>query len=114
MRFEYFGDSYDIVKRALVQWLAPFGPWHVQPLFTDDVSSEQAAAFARFLGARLIEPFHARNARESAAALEGCRAKGNLIVDPDTGIVLPQLGKIVKRTHLSAAALQALCTANPD
>jgi hypothetical protein len=70
MRFEYFGDSYDIVKRALVQWLASLGPWYIQPLFTDDVSNEQAAAFAQFLGARLVEPFRARTAAEYEAALE--------------------------------------------
>jgi hypothetical protein len=114
MRFEYFGDSYDIVKRALIQWLAPLGQWYVQPLFTDDVSPQQADAFARFLGARLIQPCQARNARECEIALEACKATGNLLVDPDTGVTLPQAGKPVKRTHLSAAALQVLCTANPD
>ena len=47
MRLEFFGDSYDIVKRALIQWLAPLGQWYVQPLFTDDVSPHQATAFGR-------------------------------------------------------------------
>jgi len=50
MRFEYFGDSYDIAKRSFIQWLAPLGDWYVQPLFTDDVHPEDAAVFARFTG----------------------------------------------------------------
>lgn len=114
MRFEYFGDSYDIVKRALVQWLAPLGPWYVQPLFTDDVSPQQAVAFARFLGARLVHPFQARNAKEREIALEACKARGNVFVDPDTGVVLSRPGKLVKPTHLSTASLHALSTENPD
>jgi hypothetical protein len=112
MRLEYFGDSYDIVKRALLQWLAPLGQWYVQPLFTDDVSPQQATAFARFLGADLVEPFQARTATECRAALDGCKGIGNLLVDPDVGVVLPQSDKPVKRTHLSAAALQGLCASN--
>ena len=115
MRFEYFGDSYDIVKRAFVQWLAPLGQWYVQPLFTNnDVSPEHAAAFARFVGAQLVVPFQARTARELDASLDACKGKGNLLVDPDTGIAVPQPGRTVKRTHLSAGSLQLLCAANPN
>jgi hypothetical protein len=113
MRLEYFGDSYDIVKRALLQWLTPLGQWHVQPLFTEDVSLGEATTFARFLGARLVEPFKARTEAECKAALDGCKGIGNLLVDPDIGVVLPLGGKSVKRTHVSAAALQVLCAANP-
>lgn len=113
MRLEYFGDSYDIVKRALLEWLTPLGQWHIQPLFTEDVSLSQATAFAHFLGARLVQPFTARTGAECRAALDGCKGIGNLLVDPDIGVVLPQPGKSVKRTHLSAAALQVLCAGNP-
>jgi hypothetical protein len=113
MRLKYFGDSYDIVKRALLQWLAPLGQWYVQPLFTDDVSPQQAAVFARFLGARLVDPFLARTGKEREMALDACKGTGNLLMDPDVGVVLPQTGKTVKRTHLSATALQVLCTSNP-
>ena len=113
MRLQYFGDSYDIVKRALLQWLAPLGPWYIQPLFTDDVSPQQAAMFARFLGARLIDPFQARTQKEYQAALNACHGTGNLLVDPDIGVVLPQARKVAKRTHLSTAGLQALCASNP-
>ena len=113
MRLEFFGDSYDIVKRALIQWLAPLGQWHVQPLFTDDVSQQQATTFARFLGARLIEPFQARTPAEYKAALDGCKGVGNLLVDPDVGVSLPRPGKPVKRTHLSAANLHEIAVLIP-
>lgn len=114
MRYEYFGDSYDIVKRALVDWLRPLGRWSVQPLFTDDVSPEHAAAFARFVGAELIEPFRARTVTECRASLEACHSHANLLVDPDTGVALPQIGRRVPRTHLSAEVVQSLCLSNPD
>jgi hypothetical protein len=39
--------------------MAPLGPWYVQPLFADDVSSSQGVGFANFLGALLVDPFQA-------------------------------------------------------
>ena len=115
MRLEYFGDSYDIVKRALLEWFyTARAVAYTQPLFTEDASLSQATAFARFLGARLVQPVHGSHrggvARQPSTAARGL---GNLLVDPDIGVVLPQPGKSVKRTHLSVAALQVLCAANP-
>lgn len=114
MRLEYFGDSYDIVKRALLQWLRPLGEWYVQPLFTDEVSAEQANAFSSFLGGGLIRPFQARTRKEYEAALEACKGAGNVFLDPDTGVALPRPLKRVGRTHLSVSAFQALCSSNPS
>jgi len=54
MKLNYFGDSYDIVKKSLISWLWDFGPWSTHPMFTELVSSEKAAAFSRFLGVQLI------------------------------------------------------------
>lgn len=38
MKLQYFGDSYDIVKKSLICWLSEFGPWVTHPMFTEDVS----------------------------------------------------------------------------
>lgn len=50
MNLKHFGDSYDIVKKSLLQWLSRFGPWAAHPMFTHHVTSATAAAFSDFLG----------------------------------------------------------------
>ena len=54
MKFKYFGDSYDIVKKSLISWLSEFGGWRAHPMFTESVTFDQSALFARFLGAELV------------------------------------------------------------
>src|ERR1039458_1241950 len=49
MNSEKLGDSYDIVKRALLCWLRDFGEWSVQPMFTDAVSVPD---YEKLVGAR--------------------------------------------------------------
>jgi hypothetical protein len=40
MKLQYFSDSYDIVKKSLIAWLA--GNWAVHPMFTEQVESQAA------------------------------------------------------------------------
>ena len=48
MNYEKFGDSYDFVKRGILQLLADCGDWIVHPMFTDDPNAEHyAAAYKR-------------------------------------------------------------------
>lgn len=54
MNLRYIGDSYDIVKRALLAWLSAFGEWHAHPMFTSEASPEGAAAFAGLIGVPLL------------------------------------------------------------
>jgi len=54
MKLSYFGDSYDIVKRSLLQWLSPFGPWKAHPMFTEPVDSLETKALSRFLGVPFV------------------------------------------------------------
>ena len=89
MKMRYFGDTYDVVKQSLLRWLAPLGDWGVHPMFTENVSHENAEAFSAFLGARLIStdvltgdtnrPIYFRSAQD-------CR--NHLFLDPDTGIIV--------------------------
>ena len=34
--------AFDIVKKSLLQWLAPFGPWDAHPMFMHAVSDAEA------------------------------------------------------------------------
>lgn len=88
MKFTYFGDSYDIVKKSLIAWLGEFGGWHAQPMFTELVTPDQAALFARFLGAGLVSAEELTTKTDRAAYFSACRNAGNLFIDPDTGIRL--------------------------
>lgn len=52
MRTEYFGDSYDIVKKFLLHSLAPKNAkWVSFPMFTDDIEKEKRLALASFIKA---------------------------------------------------------------
>ena len=54
MNPKFLGDSYDIVKQSLLRWLADMGTWTTHPMFTEPISTEQANAFSRLLGTRLL------------------------------------------------------------
>jgi hypothetical protein len=70
----YLGDSYDVVKRFFCDMARSVGySVYIDPMFTGDWTSQQRAAFFRFLG---THPLGA-SVPESPAAL---------LVDPDTGI----------------------------
>jgi len=86
MKFKYFGDSYDIVKKSLIAWLDEFGGWHAHPMFTEPVTLDQAALFARFLGAELVSAEELTSRTDRTAYFSSCRSVGNLFLDPDTGI----------------------------
>jgi len=86
---DHFGDSYDIVKRALLGWLAELGAWQAHPMFTSqDTSKEAATAFERLLGVPLLsrEVITTRTNREEYFAV--CKQATNLLLDPDTGVSL--------------------------
>ncbi len=49
MDLKHFGDSYDIAKRSLLDWLSAFGPWGAHPMFTQSVT-EFAAGDTAVIG----------------------------------------------------------------
>jgi hypothetical protein len=54
MKFQFFGDLYDIVKKSFMTWLLEFGPWVTHPMFTEVFEPERAAGFSRLLGTPLL------------------------------------------------------------
>jgi len=89
LKLKYFGDSYDIVKRSLLRWLGAYGAWVAHPMFTEHVSSDQAAAFSLLLGVPLLslDIIKAETDRESYFA-RARRCPDHLFLDPDTGLRL--------------------------
>lgn len=88
MKLKYFGDSYDIVKKSLLQWLETFGPWAAHPMFTHPTNDGEANAFSRFMSVPLLsrDVLTAQCDREKYFAT--CRRSDSLLLDPDTGIRL--------------------------
>ena len=51
MRMEFFGGSFDLVKRFLMLELAVDAEWAALPMFTHAVNSDDVTKLAAFLGA---------------------------------------------------------------
>lgn len=88
MKRQYFGDSYDIVKKSLIAWLSSFGSWATHPMFTESFEPELAAAFSRLLGTSLLSESVLTPRTNRADYFSPCRTAGNLFLDPDTGVCL--------------------------
>ena len=82
MRPEMFGDSYDFLKKTLIQTLAE--DWMTHPMYFDaQPEIGFPLAHAEYLGARL-----AAGNRIDRDKVEhvGMHCPGHLILDPDTGV----------------------------
>ena len=120
MNHEKFGDSYDFVKRGILQLLAGSGSWSVHPMFTDNNPAHYAVAYCRFIGVPAIntqsfEQVH-RNRNNWLEAAEAC--PDHLLLDPDTGLPFDEDG-MVPRNELGSAFLTPgelvrIVTARPD
>lgn len=81
-----FGDSFDIVKQSLLRWLAPFGPWSVHPMFTENASAAEVSAYEAFLGAAVVSTEVLGRYTDRASYFSCAEPCGSLFLDPDTGI----------------------------
>jgi len=88
MRLEHFGDSYDIVKKSLLQWLSRFGPWAAHPMFTHPTNAAEAEAFSRFLGVPLVATDVLDTVCDRAHYFASCHECHSLLLDPDTAVRL--------------------------
>jgi len=85
----YLGDSYDIVKQSLLRWLGAYGTWAAHPMFTERVSSDEAASFSRLLGVPLLSCDLLETGTDRDAYFAGARTcVDHLFLDPDTGLRL--------------------------
>lgn len=113
MRLQYFGDSYDIVKKALIGWLRELGDWAAHPMFTEPVSPEEAEMFSRLLGVPLISTEVLTPETDRDAYLSLCRSTRNLFLDPDTGVRLQPRSDAKSVNYIFGQELIALSLARP-
>lgn len=92
MNPDYFGDSYDVVKRFWCEVARSLGyAMYIDPMFTGDWTSRQRAAYFRFIGARPVSA----SIPSSPAAL---------LIDPDKGI-----RDVPGRFHTTFDAIASRC-----
>src|SRR5204863_5780088 len=88
LNLKHFGDSFDIVKRSLLQWLSAVGPWAAHPMFTHHVTESDAASFSRFLGVPLASRDVLARGCDRREYLAACRNWRSIFLDPDTAVRL--------------------------
>jgi hypothetical protein len=114
VKLQYFGDSYDIVKKSLIAWLEQFGPWVTHPMFTEDVTAEKAEAFSRLIGTKLISSRRLTSTIDRAEYFSGLNGKGNLFLDPDTGVSLKTFGGERSVRFVFGEELVEWCAQRPE
>jgi hypothetical protein len=114
VHIKYFGDSYDVVKQSLIRWLVRFGHWSVHPMFTEAVKPAKAAAFADFLGARLLSDFVLTANTERPTYFACASSCDNLFLDPNTGLRIKSISGRRAPEFLFASELVSLIQKRPS
>jgi hypothetical protein len=114
MRMRYFGDSYDIVKQAILRWLRDFGGWSAHPMFTEAVTETDVTALASLLGARIISTEVFTRDTNRQAYLACGRSCGHLFLDPDTGLRMRPTRGVRAPEYLFGGELLRLAEQRPS
>ncbi|HST60642.1 MAG TPA: hypothetical protein VLK84_18220 [Longimicrobium sp.] len=93
MKIGYLGDSYDIVKRFLLQSLGAFGCWSAHPMFTEAVSPADVAAFERMIGVPVVSDEVLERRTDRGRYFASASGAGHLFLDPNTGLRMGRGGK---------------------
>jgi len=115
MNPKFFGDSYDIVKQSLLNWLAGMGAWSTHPMFTEPITVEDATAFSQLLGTRLLSLDQITTKTDRVAYLTNVRdCRDHVFLDPDTGIRLKPCNTLNAPRYLFGPELVAIADARPE
>jgi len=114
MNLKHFGDSYDIVKKSLLEWLSVFGPWAAHPMFTHAVTDADAASFSRFLGVGLVSTEVLDRVCDRRAYLAACGDCRSIFLDPDTGVRLGSAKGIRSTEFIFGDELVKIASARPQ
>jgi hypothetical protein len=113
VRIEFFGDSYDVVKRFLLQSLAPSITWDAFPMFTHAVTAPERAAFEAFLGVRIASPGILESKVDRAEHLFVMPQHRYVFLDPDTGIKLKPCSGKTSTKYVFGPELADICLGDP-
>ena len=108
MRLQHFGDSYDIVKKCLLNWLSPFGPWVAHPMLTETFADKDAEGFAKFLGVPLVSTEVLHSQTDRSQYFSCCLREESLFLDPDTDVRIAAKGK-KKQAYIFSEEIRNLC-----
>lgn len=113
MRMQFFGDSYDVVKKFLLQSVAPSAEWAAFPMFSHRVTAEEISAYERFLGVQVVSPESLNESTNRAQNLAVLTDHRHIFLDPDTGIKLT-FTRTDSDKYVFASELTALCQQMPE
>lgn len=122
MNYGMFGDSYDFVKRGILQLLSCCGDWSVHPMFTDNPNAAHYAEdYRRLVGVPTVtDQSFVQSGRNRNDWLEAARTcQDHLLIDPDTGIPFNEPGRLPRAGAAGAEFLMAnelveIARARPD
>jgi len=111
VRIEFFGDSYDVVKRFLLATLDADGMWAAFPMFTHEPTRAELVAFESFVGVRVLDPLALPAPRVGYFGAAGNSTR--LLLDPDTGVRLDRFGGKASASYVFADEVVDLSHALP-
>jgi len=97
----FLGDTYDVIKQSFLRWLTDFGLWAVHPIFSENVSPEDAKKYSALLGARLISTdILTAKTNRSDYFRTAMTCTDHLFLDPDTGIRMNANNGVNKQSYI--------------
>ena len=114
MRMQFFGDSYDVVKRFLLRTVAPEAKWTAFPMFTHQVAADDIATLEAFLGVSVVSPQAITRSTDRAAHLSASPNHRHVFLDPDTGIKLNPSKSASSVKYVFGPELVSLCDQNQN
>jgi len=110
----YFGDSYDIVKKFLIKSIAPNAEWIALPMFTEEVSGKDIKSFEQFLHVRVISKINVTPTIDRDKYFADSSNHRHIFIDPDTGISIKKRYGAKSINYIFGPELVSLCKQNPE
>ena len=114
MHMQYFGDSYDIVKKFLLAVLEDGEPWAAYPMFTHKVTRSDITAFERFLGVTVTSSSVFSPGCDRSSRLCAPSGAKRLFLDPDIGVRLKPSAGAKSAAYVFGPEIEDLCHSERD
>jgi hypothetical protein len=111
---EFFGDSYDVVKRFLLRAIAPDAKWVAFPMFTHEVNEADTLAYETFLSVSVASRNAPILSDDRAKYLSSLADQRHIFLDPDTGIRIKPFKGAKSVKYVFGPELVALCKQVPE